>query len=328
MCDLDCMHMLSPILVCLAIAQPCFAQSEGRATQIVTAWSDWIDAGETENSTVVAIRAGEIVAQTSIGVSTDTPMPLASLSKSVTAACILNLSDSGLVSLEMKLDDVLGISGPVAAVTLNQLLTHTSGIWPDETQGNATLHGAQTDQTRRIAQQAMARDVQEGEVGVFAYSNENYAILGAVIEDVTGKAYAQACAEAVLEPLGIQSATIEGEWGAHGAWGGWSMSAQDYARFAWAHFGPTSQAGANPQDWPTADIGNGINFGMGVLWRKTDTSHLIWSSGMLCWDNSGDGGYFARYGEEWLVVTLYGDCLAGTDRLADLDNSLFRAATE
>lgn len=322
------MHILGPSLVCLAVAQPCFAQSNDRTTQIVTAWSDWIDAGETKNSTIVVMRAGEVVAETSIGVSTDTPMPLASLSKAVTAACVLNLSENGLFSMDMKLADVLDVPEQVADVTLAQLLTHTSGIWPDETQGNATLQDVQTDQTQSISQQAMTRDTQEGEVGVFAYSNENYAILGAVIEEVTGKAYAQACADAVLEPLGIQSATMEGEWAAHGAWGGWSMSTPDFARFAWASFGPASQIGASPEDWPATDIGNGVNFGMGVLWRENDESHLFWSSGMLCWDNSGDGGYFARYGEEWLVVTLYAECLAGTERLADLDYGLFRAAVE
>lgn len=322
------MRISIPSLLCLVIAQPCLAQSDDRAIQIVTAWSDWVEAGGVENSTIVVMRAGDVVAETSIGVSTGTPMPLASLSKAVTAACVLNLSENGLLSMDMTLGDVLDVPEPVAAVTLAELLTHTSGIWPDVTQGNAALHDEQTDQTQSIAQQAMTRDPQEGEVGLFAYNNENYAILGAVIEEVTDKSYAQACADAVLEPLGIQSATMQGEWAAHGAWGGWSMSAPDFARFVWANFGSTSQVGARPEDWPATDIGNGVNFGMGVLWRTIGESHLFWSSGMLCWDSSGDGGYFARYGEDWLVVTLYADCLAGTERLADLDLGLFRAAVE
>jgi hypothetical protein len=104
------------------------------------------------------------------------------------------------------------------------------------------------------------------------------------------------------------------------------MSAADYAHFAWASFGPNSIIGANPTEWPSFDLGSGVSFGMGVLWRAMDESHLFWSSGMLCWDRSGDGGYYASYGDEWLVVTLYSDCLDGTERLNELDRALFEAS--
>ena len=71
---------------------------------------------------------------------------------------------------------------------------------------------------------------------------------------------------------------------------------------------------------------------MGVMWREIEGRYLFWSSGMLCWDDNGDGdyngdgGYFASYGGEWLVVTLYADCLDGTERWRDLDEALYRAA--
>ncbi len=65
---------------------------------------------------------------------------------------------------------------------------------------------------------------------------------------------------------------------------------------------------------------------MGVLWREIAGRHLIWSSGMLCWDGRGNGSYFASYGGEWLVVTLYAECIYGTERLRELDGALFDAA--
>lgn len=320
------MRFLAALVLSFSLAQPGFAQSEERATQILTAWSDWAEAGGTTQSTIVVMQAGEIVSETGIGVAAETIMPIASLSKAITAECVSRLAASGVLSMDMMLGDVLDVPQTLQSVTLAQLLTHTSGIWPDSTQNNVALRNAQTDQTQSIAQRALRRDVQMADVGTIAYNNENYALLGAVIEKVTEETYEQACAGAVLEPLGIQSASLQGEWAAHGAWGGWSISASDYARFAWAMFGPTSQIGQSPADWPSTDLGNGAHYGMGVLWRAIDGRNVFWSSGMLCWNNSGDGGYFASYGGEWLIVTLYADCLAGTERLQDLDLALFEAA--
>ena len=178
-----------------------------------------------------------------------------------------------------------------------------------------------------MARRALRRDPQLGTAGTFAYNNENYAILGLVIETVTGEPYDQVCRRLVLDPLGIDSAALDGMWGAHGAWGGWSMSAADYARVVWATFGPDTAIGAAPEAWPSVDAG-GARYGMGVLWRAMRGRTFFWSSGMLCWAGEGNGGYFASYGGEWLVVTLYADCLAGTDRLRDLDAALFRAAVQ
>lgn len=322
------MKVLTSALLCVTLAQPCFAQSDDRTTQIVTAWSEWVEAGGTPSSTIVVMRAGEIVAETSIGTAVNTAMPIASLSKALTAQCVLKLSESDVLSMDMTLGDVLDVPEHLQAVTVSQLLTHTSGIWPDSTQNNADLRGSQTDQTQSVSQHAIGRDVQMGEVGAYAYNNENYAILGALIEKASGATYYQACSNAVFDPLNIQSASIQGEWAAHGAWGGWSISASDYARVAWAMFGPTGAVGASPLDWPTAALEGGANYGMGVLWREIEGRHVFWSTGMLCWDGRGDGGYFASYGGEWQVVTLYADCLAGTERLRDLDDALFRAALE
>lgn len=320
------MRIFVPPLLCVALAQPAHAQSTDRATQIIAAWSEWVEAGGTETATIVVMQAGEIVAETSIGVAPNTAMPIASLSKALTAQCILKLSETGVLSMDMTLADVLDVSEQMRGVTLSQLLTHTSGIWPDSTQNNAELRRAQTDQTRSISRQALERPVQFGEVGTYAYNNENYAILGAIVEKLSGATYYQTCSDAVFFPLDIQSASIQGEWAAHGAWGGWSISASDYARVAWAMFAPSSQVGARPIDWPTTALENGANYGTGVMWREINGRNVFWSTGMLCWNGSGDGGYFASYGGEWLVVALYADCLDGTDRLGDLDDALFQAA--
>lgn len=322
------MRTLSAFLFCIAFSGPCPAQSNERAGRIVDAWFEWAQSGGTIQSTIVVMRDGEIVAEASIGTAVNTAMPIASLSKSLTAQCVAKLSQTGALSMDMALGRLLDVPESIQAVTVAQLITHTSGIWPDSTQDNADLQNAQTDQIRNVSQQALNRDIQMGEIGTAAYNNENYALLGVMIEEATGVTYYQACRDKVLDPLDIQSAAIQGEWAAHGAWGGWSISASDYGRFAWDMFGPASPVGKNPADWPTAELNGGANGGMGVLWREIEGRNIFWMTGMLCWNGNGDGGYFASYGGEWLVVTLYSDCLDGTESLRDLDDALFRAAVQ
>ena len=313
------------MLAC-AIALPALAQSPNRAERIVRAWSDWVEAGGTAASTIAVMRAGELVASEGAGVPADTALPLASLSKAITAACAAALPASAGLSMDAAVGSVVEDAPGARDRTLGQLLTHTSGIWPDATQGDAGLRGAASPRTAEVARRALARDRQEGQVGAYAYNNENYAIAGLMIEAATGRTYADACLQAVLEPLGIRTGAMDGEWAAHGPWGGWSMSAPDYARFARSAFGPDAPFGGEPGAWPAADLGDGARYGMGAYWREIRGRHLIWSSGMLCWDGRGNGGYVASYGGEWLVVALYAECLEGTTRLRDLDGALFDAA--
>ena len=289
------------------------------------AWSDWAEAGGTDRSTIAVMRDGELVASAGIGVAPDAALPLASLSKAITAACVERLASSGLLSFDTTIGQVIDAPGQAGDRTVGQLLTHSAGIGPDATQGDASLVDEGSPRTDRVAMRALARDLRGG-AGVHDYNNENYAIVGRMIEIVTGRTYGEACGAAVLEPHGIGSGRLDGTWGAHGPWGGWSMSAPGYARFAWATFGPDGAIGRSPDSWPSVALGGGANYGMGVLWREIRGRHLTWSSGMLCWDGRGDGSYFASYGGEWLVVVLHGDCLDGTSRSRDLDGALFDAA--
>lgn len=317
------------VLVGVVGTQSAVAEDAKRGARIEQAWSDWAEAGGTQRTTLAVLRNGTLVGSFGIGLAPDTAMPLASLSKVVTAACLEAELESDDISMETTLGD-LGelpwVPDHAEELSVAELLTHTSGLGPDLTQGDAQLRGQKSPMIETVARRALARDPQAGVVGKFAYNNENYAVLGAIVEAVSGSSYESACRQAVLDPLGIQSANIEGEWAAHGPWGGWSMSAPDFAAFAWATFGPNSAIGANPADWPSADAGGDASYGMGVLWREIRGRKLFWSSGILCWNSAGDGGYFASYGGEWLVVALYNDCLDGTNRLRALDEALFKAA--
>lgn len=65
---------------------------------------------------------------------TSTPSCLASLSKPVTAIALMMLAENGAVTFETQLGQLLpGFSPTIGAVTVRQLLTHTSGVpdYPD-----------------------------------------------------------------------------------------------------------------------------------------------------------------------------------------------------
>ena len=151
----------------------------------------------------VDLRTGEAVAP-------DTPFQLASISKSFTAMAILQLVEAGDVELDGELSQYLdAFSGiPAGAITLRQLLGHTSGY--STLQGNESFvdrpesEDALSHQVDRIAQWSPAH----APGSQWDYSNANYALLGAVIEAVSGLPYDQYVETKILEPIGMQNSFV------------------------------------------------------------------------------------------------------------------------
>ena len=127
---------------------------------------------------------------------------IASVSKQFTAAAIMRLVDEGKLSL----DDRLGvhlrpIAPSLANITLFELLTHTSGMGdyltslaPDPSKTKTSAQTIASIQKLKLEAAPGAR---------FIYSNSGYAILGAVIERVTGISYCQFIREHLVRPLGM-----------------------------------------------------------------------------------------------------------------------------
>lgn len=313
--------VIALMLVVIAAA----ATAQQTADRIEAAWREWVPSVPATRSTLVVLHQGAVVRSLGIGAEPGAVMPLASLSKPLTAACYARLVGE---DFDETIGDVLGRSGELADVTAAELVTHTAGIWPDATQNNAALALATEPMISEVVDQVFWRQEQQGQRGEYAYNNENYALLGAMIEQVTGEAYGPACTRAVLAPAGAVTARLDGRWAGMGSWGGWSMSAPDYARVMWRWFGPQGPVGADPQAWPMAPLDARRASVMGVNTAMVEGKRLFWGAGQLCWNGRGDGGYFGRYGPDYLVVVLHDACLAGTDGLARLDRVLFDAAME
>lgn len=158
-----------------------------------------------EDGAVTAKGFGERLRGSGDAVTSDTRFPIGSVSKSFTALAIMQLVEAGVLDLEDPVSRHLPVfaDGPAAEVTLRQLLNHTSGY--STVQGNR-LHGgtddAQLDLVAYAGQLARVEPVHPPGA-VWQYSNANYQILGAVIEQASGERYPDYIEARIFAPLGM-----------------------------------------------------------------------------------------------------------------------------
>ena len=143
-------------------------------------------------------------------VTPDTPFLSGSISKSFTALAVMQLVEAGEVDLDTEVSQYLdGFSGrPAGAITIRQLLSHTSGF--SNLQGNAShtdAAGGRDALARRVDELATLTPAYEPDER-WEYSNTNYQILGRVIEVVSGQEYQAYVAANILEPVGMDDSFV------------------------------------------------------------------------------------------------------------------------
>ncbi|WP_432592298.1 serine hydrolase domain-containing protein [Stenotrophomonas maltophilia] len=136
---------------------------------------------------------------------TDTPFEIGSITKQFTAAAIVQLQEAGKLQLDDPLARYLPHAPHASEVTLRQLLTHTSGLHdyfdgPDAEVDALVTQPIDFDHLiARIADQPL--DFAPGTR--WSYSNTGYALLGKVIETVSGERYRDYLQQHLLAPLGM-----------------------------------------------------------------------------------------------------------------------------
>lgn len=143
---------------------------------------------------------------------TDTPMRVQSISKSVTAWGIMKLAEQGEIELNSPVTEYLkswrfpssGYSSE--RVTVRQLLSHTAGLplgdvftiySPEETK--PSLKEKLTEEAVLIREPGKT----------FSYSNTGYNLLELLIEEVSGRDFNQYMEQEILTPLGMNHSTFE-----------------------------------------------------------------------------------------------------------------------
>jgi CubicO group peptidase (beta-lactamase class C family) len=152
------------------------------------------------SGTAVAVRDGRVVHCEGFrrGGSCDTVYDLMSMTKQFTAAAILKLEMQG----RLRTSDPIGrYVGPVPedkrAITLHQLLTHTSGLTEALGDDYDVLSREQ------MLAEALSSRLRTTPGREFHYSNVGYGILAAIIERVSGLGYEQFLATHLLRPAGM-----------------------------------------------------------------------------------------------------------------------------
>ena len=153
---------------------------------------------------------GELVLGSGRPVTDDTPFPLGSISKSFTALAIMQQVEAGRVDLDRGIADYLDVFNgqPGGAITIRQLLSHTSGYSTLQGNQSHTDRTGQADELAgRVRQLAMTAPAREAGVH-WQYSNANYLILGALIETVSGREFGDYVESRILESLGMDDSFV------------------------------------------------------------------------------------------------------------------------
>jgi CubicO group peptidase (beta-lactamase class C family) len=141
-----------------------------------------------------------------IGITPETPFLLGSTTKSFTALAMMQLAEAGKVELDSAVrkyipEFSLALPEYVDAITIRHLLNHTSGLsdkgMPYTPMGEKSLNDELI---------LLKRCVPESAPGVrYIYFNDNYRLLGLIIERVSGMKYGEFLDSAIFRPLGMIS---------------------------------------------------------------------------------------------------------------------------
>jgi len=135
-----------------------------------------------------------------------TTMMAYSMSKTITAAAILQLVEARKVNLDAAIDTYLETQPYGADVTVRQLLSHTSGIpnpIPLRWVHAAAVHDGFDERAALSAVLKKYPRLSARPGSRFRYSNIGYWLLGRIVEEADGEPFRAYVAEHVLKPLGV-----------------------------------------------------------------------------------------------------------------------------
>jgi CubicO group peptidase (beta-lactamase class C family) len=204
----------------------------------------------------------------------ETVFPVGSVSKTVTLAAFMRLWEQGRCALDDDVNKYLSFPlrnprYPDKPVTLRMLLSFTAGIFDVDMQAgeNRLSFLEETRDPKTSAEEVLREFLVPGgkyfsEKNYFdyapgaryAYSNSSYALVGCVIERLSGRPFWEYCRRAIFEPLRMTHSS-------------WRLADLDRGRAAFAYWkGPDGMKKEEPAIWPgymdgglwttAGDIGN------------------------------------------------------------------------
>jgi CubicO group peptidase (beta-lactamase class C family) len=180
-----------------------------------------VEAGKSDRfSGIVGVaRDGKLLSAISYGhsgingadpITAQTRFNIASVGKMFAAVAIGQLVQSGRVRFDEPIGSVLpDLPTDVAQVTIEQLLTHRSGLGDYlRPENRVAIHSATT--ATDLLPIAIKNGLAFPPGTKQQYSNSGFVVLGAIVEKLSGQSYADYVRSHIFEPAGMRSADLSG----------------------------------------------------------------------------------------------------------------------
>lgn len=192
-------------------AQPQARLPEEKASKLQAAAENLMKQNQVSGLSVAVALNGQVVwcnefgkadLENNVPVNRTTKFRLASVSKPLTAVCVLRLVEKGKIDLDAPVQKyVRDFPEKPWPITTRHLLGHTSGI--------RHYRPRESESTRRYDSMTQSLDIFKNDELLFepgtkmGYSTYAYTLLGCVIEGASGKSFMDCLREEVLEPAGM-----------------------------------------------------------------------------------------------------------------------------
>jgi len=257
------------------------------------------------SGSVLVARQGKILLDKGYGYRNDkdssandphTVFQIASVTKQFTSTVILKLIELKKLSLTDKLSQFYPGYPHGDSITIEHLLTHTSGLW-DYTRDEELMR---TQTLRSIGRSEMISAFRDQPLDFapgtnWGYSNSGYFLLGCIIEQVTGMPYEKAVRQYIFEPLKMQ-----------------------HSGFDFIHFSTKDKAvgykvdSAGKRSVPAPVVDSTVPFAAGSIYSTVEDLYL-WHQGLQQYRIVGkelmQKAYKPvknNYGYGWIIDSLYG----------------------
>lgn len=294
------MRKITFSLVVVFLSAQLIAQSvEKKIDELLNAYSSQ----NKLNGVVLVAQKGKVIYQKGFGYrNAEEKIPndvnsifqIGSITKQVTAAVIMQLQQEGKLSVQDKLSKYFPGFVNGDKITIENLLTHTSGIY-NYTNDTVIM---KNDITKHYSQEQMLTlfksypsDFEPGTK--WNYSNSGYSILGYIIDKVEGKPYEKVVRDRIFQPLGM----------AHSGFDFTDLSSSDKTK---GYFS------LNPKPIPAPIVDSTIAYSAGAVYttlgdwykweRSISTDKILtpasWKTVFTPFKN--------KYGYGWGIDSLYG----------------------
>jgi len=165
------------------------------------------------NGAVLVSRQGEILLQKGYGIkndkkgellSADDVFQLYSITKTFTSTLVIKLEEEGKLKLSDKLEKYYPGFPEGNTITIENLLTHTSGIY-DYTRG----YNMPDMKEKTLVHFLRSKPLDFPPGTQWSYSNSGYWLLGFIIEKVTGLSYEEALKQYIFNPLQMKNTGLD-----------------------------------------------------------------------------------------------------------------------